>query len=123
MSYSRFRVLVKLLVTNQVCNVFKVVNFSNLLIPILVQNLLHSECAKGNTYARLLLEGYYIVDWCFHFFDFESRCKINCKPGRLNRVSSNVLILPLAKPNLESKKHMRAVYLDFPSDSQQTLEC
>ena len=38
-----------------------------------------SECANGNTYARLrpLLEGIHIVDWPFQFFDVESRCTIN----------------------------------------------
>jgi hypothetical protein len=48
------------------------------------------ECVEGNTYVRPLLEGIYIVDWRFQFFDVENRCRINCKLGRLNRVSSNV---------------------------------
>ena len=42
----------------------------------------------------------------FELFDVGSRCKINCKLEGLNKVSSNVHVMPLAKSNLESKKHM-----------------
>ena len=84
-----------------------------------------SECVEGDTYANLrpLLEGIYIGDWPFQFFDVESRCRINCKLEGFNRVSLDVSVSPLVKPNLEFMKHMHAVYLDFASDPQQTLEC
>ena len=74
------------------------------------------ECVEGNIYAKLwpLLEDIHIVDLLFQFFDVESRCKIDCKLEGLNRVSSNVYVLPLAKTNLD---------LDFVYNSQQILEC
>ena len=31
--------------------------------------------------------------------------------------------MPLVDPNLESRKHMRVVDLDFVYDFQQTIEC
>jgi hypothetical protein len=39
------------------------------------------------------------------------------------KVFSDVYVLPLANPNLESKNHMHVVDLDFVFDSQQTLKC
>ena len=41
----------------------------------------------------------------------------------LNIVSLDVYLLPLVEANLDSKKRMHVVDLDFVYDSQQTLEC
>ena len=73
------------------------------------------KCTKVNTYAklRLLLEGIHIVDCPSKSFDVESICMISSKLDGLNRVSSYVYVLPLAKPNLEIKKRMCVVDLDF----------
>ena len=77
------------------------------------------ECAEGDTYAKCkpLLEGIYIVDCPFQFFDVKRRCMINCKLEGFNRVSLDVYVLSLAKPDLESKKRMHVVELDFVYDS------
>ena len=50
-------------------------------------------------------------------------CRIDYKLEGLNRFSSDVYVLALAKPNLESKKHIHVVDLDVVYDSQQSLEC
>jgi len=84
------------------------------------------ECTEGDTYAKLrqLLEGMHLVDWYFQYFDVESRCMINCKlEGSIDFLWMYMSYVPLAKPNLESKKCMCVVDLDFDFDSQQTLEC
>ena len=92
---------------------------------MLVQNLLDLASIKGDTYAKLvpLLESIFVVNWPYQFFDIESRCIINYKLEGLNMVFSNVYIMPLVDPNLESRKNMCVVDLDFVSNSQQTLEC
>ena len=121
---SRYLVQVRLLVTNQVCNFLKLELFS-LCDAYASPKLIGScKCIEGDTCAKLipLLEGIFIVDWPFQFFDIESRCKINYKLEGLHRAFSYVYILPLVDPNLESRKRMRAVGLDFVSNSQQTLE-
>ena len=89
------------------------------------EHIRYRECVEGDTYAKLipLLEGIHIVDWPFQFFDIDCRCMINYKLVGLNRVFSNVEVLPLAHPNLESKKPMCVVDLYFVYDSQQTLYC
>ena len=73
------------------------------------------ERIEGNTYAKLipLLDDIHIVDWPFQFFDVESTCKIKCKLEGLNKVSLNLYVMPLSKVNLESKKHMCVIDLDF----------
>ena len=48
---------------------------------------------------------------------------INYKLEGLNKVSSDVYVLPIVAPNLESIKCMHVVDLDFVYNSQQTLEC
>ena len=48
--------------------------------------------------------------------------QINYKLEELNKVSSNVYVMPLVEPYLESRKCICVVDLDFVYDSQQTLE-
>ena len=84
------------------------------------------ECDEGDTNAKLklLLEGIYIVDWPFQSFDIESRCKINYKLEGFNRVFfPDIYVLPLLDPNLEFRKRMGMVDLDFVHNSQLSLEC
>ena len=73
--------------------------------------------------SKPLLESVRIVTWPFHFFDIESRCKINYNLEGVNRVILDVYVMPLVDPNLESKKCMCVVDLDFVYGSQQTLKC
>ena len=83
------------------------------------------ECVEDETYAKLnpLLKDNDIVDWPFQLCDGESRYEINYKLEGLNRVSLDVYVMPLVEPNLDSRKYMCVVDLDFVCDSQQTLEC
>ena len=83
------------------------------------------ECVEDNTYAKLiaLLEGIHIVDRPFQFYDIESRCKIDYKLEGLIRLFPEEYDLLVVDPNLESKKCMHVIDLDFIYDSQQTLEC
>ena len=73
------------------------------------------ESVEGGMYATLipLLECIHIVDRPFQFSYIGSACMIKCKLEGLNKVSLDVFILPLADPNLESRKHMCVVDLDF----------
>ena len=48
---------------------------------------------------------------------------IKCKLEGLNTISLYVYVQPLAEHNLDSRKRMCVVDLDFVFDSQQTLEC
>lgn len=48
---------------------------------------------------------------------------INWKLERSIEFSLDVQVMPLANPNLVSKKRMCVVDLDFVSDSQQALKC
>ena len=72
------------------------------------------ECIKAiHAKLRPLLEGNHIVNWPFQVFDIESRRKIKCKLKGFNRVSSDVYVMPLVEPNLESTKRMCVVDLNF----------
>ena len=73
------------------------------------------KCVEGNTYAKLrpLLEGVHIVDWHFQFFNVGNRCRINYKLEGLNKVSLDVYVLSLVEPNLESRKCMRVLDINF----------
>ena len=90
---------------------------------MLVSKLIGS--GVDNTYAKLipLLEGIHVVNWAFQTFDMESTCKINYKFEGPNRLFLDVNVLPLGNFNLEFKKCMHEVDLDFASNSQQTREC
>ena len=83
------------------------------------------ECLENDTFAKLrpLLQGNHIVDWPFQFSDVENKRGIKCKLKELNRVFSVIYVMPLVEPDLESKKHMRVIDLDFIFNSQQTLKC
>ena len=71
------------------------------------------ECVEGNTYAKLrpLLEVIHIVNWHFQFFDVNSICMINYELQGLNRVSSDVYVLPLVESNFESQNCMHKIHL------------
>ena len=71
--------------------------------------MLRNTCTK----LKPLLEGIHIKDWPFQFFDIESKCMFICKSELLKRVILDVYVMPLANPNLESKKCMCVVDLDF----------
>ena len=102
-------------------------NCSHLLMPTLVHNLLDlASVLRMTHYLKVsisLLEGIHIVGWLFQLLNIESRCKINWKLKGLDRVSLDVYVPPLVHPNLESRKCMRFVDLNFVFDSQPTLEC
>ena len=80
------------------------------------------ECDEGNTFVKLvpLLEGCsscrlaLLILW-----SLINKCMINCKLEGLNRCTCYALVVP----NLESRKCISVVDLDFDYDSQQTLKC
>ena len=79
-------------------------------MPLLIPNVSPTligpcKCIEGDMYAKLRppLDDIHIVDWAIQFFDVGNKCNINCKLEGLDRVSSDVCVLPLVEPNLESR--------------------
>ncbi len=78
------------------------------------------DCQDNDSYAvlRLLLEEADIVDWPFSFWDPGSKCRINLKLERFNKIASEAFIIPQeqqAEIDVGTKRKRLSSPSDLPS--------